>query len=75
MHACCAGLYFTLPGNRERSKSLGRVLTYSASDANLAELGKVAAASDVAAEHEAENLRGKLSVPVKRCSNPTEFIS
>ena len=36
-----AGLYFTLPGDRERSRSLGRNLAYNMSDANLCELGKV----------------------------------
>ena len=38
------GLYFTIEADRERSRSLGRLMTGSLSDANLCEMGRVSAA-------------------------------
>ncbi|CAL8463252.1 g2786 [Coccomyxa elongata] len=66
------GLYYTLPKDRERSRNLGRLLTYTVSDANLCELGKVPAADS---DSDVDSNLGKLSMPMKRSSNPTEFFS
>jgi hypothetical protein len=67
----CAGLYYTLPRDRERSRTLGRLLTYTQSDANLCELGRIPAPDS----DQTDSNLGKLSMPMKRSSNPTEFFS
>jgi hypothetical protein len=80
-----AGLYFTLDGDRERSRNMIRAMAYNMSDANLCELGKGAGAGagsrapqePPAADDDLSDTRlgGKLSAPTKRYSNPAECFS
>lgn len=78
-----AGLYFTLDGDRERSRNASRVMAYNMSDANLCELGRVSRAGNASQSDDDSDgsgggesrLGGKLSAPTKRYSNPAEFVS